>query len=173
MLFSSIGFFAIIGIIVITCGGSVYWFLHEKKQVSFNVSAGVGALIAVIVGVLIFSQKTTVIIVEKEETKQLSMLGSASFDFENGSTEVLPTLNHGNLVINNTNDSCIIKRSDYTDEISSDDEDLISILLLVKPQSVYVFHGKELDYLFIESPEYLETKRNTSSYALINMNYNI
>tara|TARA_Y100000385_G_C12484560_1_gene380453 strand:+ start:42 stop:191 length:150 start_codon:yes stop_codon:yes gene_type:complete len=45
--------------------------------------------------------------------KKHSMIGTADFEFKNGTTETVPKLDNGELVVNNTDKTCIIKRFDY------------------------------------------------------------
>lgn len=167
MLFSSTGFLFIVAIIVIPIGGLIYWSLKEKMKVAFNISAGVGAFVGILLGVLIFGMKTNVVVIEEDGVERKSMLGTADFEFANGTSQTLPKLSYGDLVVNNTEESCIIKRFDYNEGLSTEEEELLSIGLMVKPQSFFAFHGKKIEYLFAVAPEYLDFDSNASSNSMI------
>ncbi|NOQ71893.1 MAG: hypothetical protein GQ574_07825 [Crocinitomix sp.] len=172
MLFSSNGFLILIGISVIVIGGSIYWFLHEKKKVAFNISAGSGAIAAVVVGVIFFSLRTTIIVIEDEVASQYSMLGSVEFEFKDGTKETIPKLERGDLIINNSVDTCVIIRADYSDDLTDESQELINIMFAVQPHSIFALHGDEIDYLFSPSPEYLSVEESSSrTYVKYELQY--
>ena len=70
-------------------------------------------------------------------------------------------------VVNNKDKTCIIKRFDYKGNLSQEDEDLLSVGLQVNPNSYFSLHGKKIEYLFEESPEYLEFDQNASSSSMV------
>ncbi len=166
MLFSSIGFLFIIGIIVVTIGGSIYWILN-KKEMSFNISAGVGAFAALLAGITIFTYRTVVIVIEDDNSKQYSMLGSADYEFRDGTTESIPKLDFGDIVINDSKDTCVIIRADYTEGKSGENQELIDIVFMVKPNAIFVLDGKDIDYFFNPAPDYLEVDENAAMHTLV------
>ena len=44
---------------------------------------------------------------------------------------------------------------------------MLSVGLQVNPNSYYSLHGKKIEYLFEESPEYLEFDQNASSSSMV------
>ncbi|MFT5819215.1 MAG: hypothetical protein ACI8ZM_000438 [Crocinitomix sp.] len=165
MLFSSTGFLLVIGISIIAIGGSIYWFLHEKKQVAVNISAGAGAFAALVVGVIFFSLRTSIIVVEDGNASYYSMLGTAEYEFNDGTKESIPKLKSGELIINNSSDTCVIIRADYSDEVTDDVQELVNIMFGVMPHSIFALHGNDIDYLFSPSPDYLEVEEKSGSYV--------
>lgn len=166
MLLSQITYFALVASAVIIVCGLVYRFFHLKRELDLKITVAIGLFLSLIVVVLFMSKKTSVIIITSEKVKSYQMLGESEYTLQNGDVLELKGLNHGNLIVNNTNDSCVIERITYSEkdaELSGKEQYLTGVLLLVKPQSKYVFHGAEIKYLFTKSPDKL--KRHGDSNA--------
>ena len=70
MLFSSIGFLFIVALVAVLTGALIYWILKEKSKMALNFSAGIGVSVAVILGALVFSIRTNVIVIEDGNAKK-------------------------------------------------------------------------------------------------------
>lgn len=155
MILTKIAFMLVVALPVLAAAGLVYWLLTVKKQVSFKISVGIGVLIGALVWSLIMNYKSNLIIINDDVVSTRYLLGNGEFDLSNGDKIELAILSHGETIINNTADSCVIQRHEYgDDEIGSD---LLNMLILVKPMGQYAFHGNEIDYVFEERDNYIKT----------------
>lgn len=140
--------------------------LLSRKGVPRKISVIAGIFVIAIVVLFFNSITSNVIIIENKEASRYFMYGTTSYDLSDGTTVEIEALEDGEFVINNTDFSCVIERSDYRD-YEVDDDFLTDILILVPPQSYFKFPNEDIDYLFRSAPEKIKVSKRKSTKKLV------
>lgn len=161
MIVSKGVFYFLCGSSGLLAGGLVYYFIRNLKVLSFSAKIVAGIIVGILAALPWLEFRTVVILIEEDSAVRKVIIGSADFQLSNGETIHAGGLSHGELIINNTNDTCVIERIEYFEE-DQEMSNLSNYLILVKPMSAYPFHGSEVQYLFQEPPEYIESYDHSS-----------
>lgn len=164
MLVSNVFYAIMMALIILLSTGLVWLFLKKSEHLQTKWKLFTGFFVGILAAGALHYQRTSLILVKEDGEGFYSLIGEKDYTLSNGEIIHLSAVDHGDLVVNDSPDSLVIERSEYEGAVT--EGDLSGTLVLIAPQQVYIFHGERIEYLFEESPDFIETEKSASENEL-------